>query len=208
MARDFRTNGETLALVKLGAHIIPTPLGAANGGSALFELGLASEAISVTPRYVHQDVVPDDFGPNIPAEVLWMLSDLDIRIPFIHYDQDVLEACWIESMGANGGTFPLGTLPPAGLPLAGYTQLQASGNHFMSLNLTSPVLGRPWRFRACYMTGPPVQIPLGTDTTVALTNWRAIPYRAPTLGTIVSGFSPYTEITSSGVPLFDRTLDT
>lgn len=208
MARDVVINGECLVLTKFGAHVLDRPLGQNNSSSARFELGLSSREIRITPRFVHRDINVDDFGSDIPVEVLNMMADVTIRMELVHYDKDVLDACQIESQGGDASRTTVGSLPPAGLPLGNFVQLLASGCHFISLNLTSPQLNFPWRFRACYLTGPPVEIPIGTERTLAQVNWRAIPYRAPTLGVIVSGFSPFAEVMSSGVPLFDRTLDT
>lgn len=207
MVRDFQIPGPLLVRIKLGAHVLTTPLGSNNGNSALFELGLCSEAVSVTFQYMHHDLQADDF-PQTPPELLWQGATVDVRTPLIHYDPTSLNASLVESQAANAGSFPFGTMPPAGLPMAGYTELQASGNHFISLNLVSPVAGQSYRFRACVLTGPPVTLPLGVEAIVAVANWRAISYRSAQLGPILSGFSPYTEITSSGVPLFDQVLDT
>lgn len=208
MSRDFVINGECLALLKFGAHVLGTSLATNNGNSALFELGLTSDSIKITPNYAHRDVLTDSFGPDMPAEVHWQLADVTIALRLIHYDKRVLQASLVESTGYNGGIFTDGTLPPAGSPLGNYVAPLASGCFYQSLNLTSPVLGQPWRFRTCYQNGPPVMIPIGTEKTIAEVNFRAVPYRAPVLGTLRSGYSPYTELISSGVVLFDHTLDT
>lgn len=216
MARSFNINGETLVAVKFGAQVLDTEFGEDNG-SALFELGLAADGIRVTPQFAHIDVPADDFGPNVPPETLAMLAEVQIMMRLIHYDVNVLDACLAESTAINGGLFFAGVLPPAGRPMGAYRQLPSndpgtgvsSGCHYMSLNLTSPQLDFPWRFRACYLTGPPVEISLGTETTMAELNWRCIPYVRPvrTLATPMSGFSPYAELTSAFTVLFDHTLD-
>lgn len=215
MARSFTVNGETLVKVKLGAQVLVTSLGS-NNGSAFFELGLTSEEIRITPTYHHLDINADDFGPFVPPETLWMYADVNIRMKLIHYDVNVLDACLAEATAVNGGGFAAGFLTGAGKPMAGYAALpsddsngSSSGCHYVSLNLASPQLGFPWRFRASYLTNPPAEIPLGTKVTVAELNWRCIPYRKPVrnLETPISGFSPYAEIQSSGLVLFDHTLD-
>lgn len=198
MARDFIINGECLVKVKFGDQVRTTQFGIDNGNSAFFELGLASEGIRITPRYVHTDLRVDDFGPEIPAEVLSMLSEVNISMSLIHYDRNVADACLAESLGINGGNFFAGILPPAGSPLGNGLVVGASGCHYISLNLLSPQLQFPYRFRASYLTGPPAVIPLGTEATQLDLNWRTIPY-VPQIAD--------REVSSSGVVLWDHTVD-
>ena len=185
-------------LVKFGDQVRTTQFGIDNNNSALFQLGLASEESRITPNYVHMDVKVDDFGPQIPAEVLAQMSDVNIAMRLIHYDRNVLDACLAESLGLNGGNFAAGIMTPAGYPLGQNLPVLASGCHYISLNLTSPQLNFPWRFPASFLTGPPVIIPLGTTTTIADLNWRTVPYARQT---------PLIEIQSSGRVLWDHTPD-
>lgn len=220
MARDFQINGECLVKVKGGAHIsgfmFPEPA----------ELGLAAEGIVIEPRFYHEDIRCDDFGPSVPADVMWNLAEVNIRMLLIHYDVNILDYCLSEAMGGTlfSGNIAMGAgiVAPAGVIMGGYKNYFASGWHYISLNLLSPVLGLPWRFRAAYLTGQPLKIPLSTEKTVVELNWRAIPYAVPTLplsggASIFSALTQTTsggllfqsaEISSSGVPLFDNTLDT
>ena len=206
MARDYRVNGETLVQVKFGQHIEDSDFYADNGNSTLFELGLASEGIQITPRYSHQDIRTDDWGPDVPAEIMANLADCNIRMRLIHYDVDVLDACLAEALGMNGGEFFAGVMPPAGSLLGGYVPYLQSGYHFVSLNLTSPVLNFPWHFPASFLTGPPVTIPLSTRTTLADLSWRAIPYQIPLLANGNPNFDG--ELRSSGAILWNHILDT
>ncbi len=206
MARDFNIPGECLALVKFGQHIEDFQFYADNGNSTLFELGLASEGFQITPRYVHQDVLTDDFGPTIPAEILGGIADCTIRMDLIHYDNDVLDACLAESLGMNGGEFFAGIMPPNGLPLGGYVPYLQSGYHHVSLNLTSPILNFPYHFPACHLTSPPVIIPMTTQVSIARLNWRAIPYMVPLLANGDINFAG--EVVSSGVVLWNHIVDT
>jgi hypothetical protein len=194
MSRGYVINGETLLKVK-GHNALSV-----DGAAALHELGLMSEGVQISPTFHHRDVAPDDFGPNVPADVQWMLADVRVRGTLVHYDREVLEYCMMESMG---GATTLGTLAPAGRSLGRGRPALSSGCHYWSLNLLSPVLDRPWRFRTCYLEGNPVEVRLGTGYTGAVINVRAIPYRDPT-----PSFANYDlNLGSSGAVLWDHTLD-
>lgn len=187
MARDYFLNGETLVKVK----------GSVAGIQNLAELGLAIDTIVITPNFRHKDIRIDDFGPDIPAEVLWHLSDARIRMTLVHFDRNVLDSCLISSMaGANGGTIP-GTFSSCGTPMGGGVALFAVNNFYISLNLLSPVGNKPWRFRTTYLTNPPIEHPLGTGHSLVVLNWRAVPYPISSI-----------ELISKGTILWDHTLDT
>jgi hypothetical protein len=208
VTRDYVINGETLVKVKGNGALASSGF---PGEAALWELGLASEAVRVVPRFSYQDVHTDDFGPNIPAEVMWMLADVRIEMVLVHYDRAVLDACISEAMG--GISFPAGAIAPAGQCLGRGLPLFSSGNHYVSLSLMSPVLGVPWRFPASYLDSSPLIIPLGTERTLAHLSWRAIPYRLPAWpgfnpSAIVNNFRSGAEIVSSGIVLWDQRIDT
>lgn len=209
MTRDFQINGETLVLVKWGAHITSGVLWE-NTGSNLTELGLAVDSIHVMPRFVHADVHADAFGPLVPAEVRWQLAWADVHMTLVHYDRDALDVCVGESMGGFASGFAAGTLQPGGVPLGrGRAPLQ-SGCHYVSLNLTSPQLEYPWRFPTTYLAERPLDLPLGTKTSQTKLRWRAVPYVRP-LFPPTSGdlnFLQAQEVRASGAVLWDHTLDT
>lgn len=218
MPRDFVINGECLVSVKGGRHTTDREDG--KGPIAIVsELGLSSEEISVSPRYYYQDWYVDDFGSHVPAEVQWKLADVTVGMTLIHYDPVVLDICLDEAMG--GGSAPIGeagdVLAPCGLPLGNGLPLFSSGCHYVSLNLTSQVLGKNWRFPASYLLGPPLRIPLSTKATAVVLEWRAIPYIAPVTSgpsltqpdAIAINGAAYIprELQSSGVRLWDHELD-
>ena len=122
-----------------------------------------------------------------------MLADVHIRMSLVHFDKDVLSACISESM-AGGDE---GDLAGAGTPMGGGAGLGADGNHYISVNLLSPVLDNPWRFLACYLSEQPVQYPLGTERSLVALNWRCIPY-----GLVAA------ETKSANTILWDHELDT
>lgn len=191
MARDFIINGETLVKVKgmTGTSI-----------ASVQELGLTSDETWIVPHFSHRDLHIDDFGPDIPPEVLWMLSTVTIRMTLVHYDNSILRTCITESMA--GGTE--GTMVGAGTPMGGGADIFSDKNHYISLNLLSPNLSLPWRFRSTYLAEPPVEYPLGTGASLVRLNWRAIPYYPPTS---VGELSAGTAYRSTGRVLWDRTLD-
>lgn len=192
MARDLYINGETLVKVK-GTD--DSPIG------DLSELGLAEGPIRVIPRFAHRDWFVDDFGTEVPVEVFTRLADATILMTLVHYDDAVLEACVIESLGgsADGTQWLHGTLAGAGIPMGGNQNRFLDGNHYISLNLLSPVADYPWRFYFTHLLGPPQEIPLGTKRSAVRLAWRAVPYTfAPTAAD---------ELSSDGVVLWDHVLD-
>lgn len=204
MARDYFIFGETLVSVKGGEHMSGRPIGVVS------ELGLSTDAIVITPRYFHHDMRIDDFGPDVPADVMWNLADVTIRMNLVHYDEEVLDRCERESMGGgpaltvfDSPTNNAGLIAPAGTILGGNKFLFASGNHFISVNLfsqTNAELSR--RYRTCYLAEQPVVFPIGTRASILQLTWRAIPYQEPP-----SIFNPNVEWISSGAILWDRDLD-
>ena len=196
MARDFIINGETMVHVKIPPGI---------GGylpADVYELGLAAEEVRIIPRFVYQDIKADDFGPEIPADVMWLLADVTIRMGLIHYNRDVLDTCLASSMAGttNISSKWAGTLVGAGTLMGNGKDVGSAGNSFIGLSLLSPnLLNYGWRFPAAYLADRPLDLPLGTNRTIALCQWRAIPYRPPGLRTV--------ETKSTGTILFDHNPD-
>lgn len=190
MSRSFFLNGQTLVLVKGRSD---STIG------SLSQLGLTSDQIRITPVFRHTDITVNAWG-DAPPEVQFKLAEVRVSMTLVHYDNDVLQTCITESMG---GAPDFGALPNAGAFLGNglprFSPGGLLGNHYIGLNLTSPVGGLPWRFLTAYLTNPPVDIPIGTDRTAIVCNWRAIPYTT----------DPWTGgLGSLGTYIFDRTLDT
>ncbi len=211
MSRKFVINGECFVQVKGNGAIAelaknpPDPL-----VGSLQDLGLTTESVTIIPRFSHYAVKADDFGPDVPAEILWNLAEVRISMTLVHYDDFVLDAVIAESMCGGVGDGPIGVvgwagqMMPAGTPMGGNKPLYTSGNHYIGLNISSPILGFPWRFPATYLASQPVVIPLGTRRSEVQLNWRAIPYQ------FYSGDNktqPLVEIVSSGVELWTRKAD-
>jgi hypothetical protein len=199
MTRQYVVNGPAMVYLKGGAHNSGRNLGDKT------ELGLTTREITLVPRFSHKDLNADDFGPEVPPEVLVYAQEMNIRVALIHFDNDVLDRFVSESTGM-GGEVPWGVLSPAGKPLGGYKPLYASGNHHVTVFIASPDFGVPWRFLACHLTQPPLEYPLGTERSVVVLNIRAIPYQVPLhLSGESSGLTSYSgELVSSGAVLFDH----
>lgn len=169
MARDFVVNGPCLVKVR-----------GASGGrlNSLSQLGLAAAEARISPRFYYQDMIVDDFGPHVPAEVHWALADVTITMTLIHFDETILEACWIESMGGEPNNLfgAFGQLVGAGRPMGGGQNPGQANCHYISLNLTSPVLKLPWNFPTAYLTGQPLDYLIGAAASLVPLSWRAIPY--------------------------------
>ena len=187
MTRAFKINGA--ALVKVKGNI-SCPI------AALSELGLAQDAIDVTFELRHKDLKVDAWG-EAPPDVQMMLATATITMNLIHYYQDVLAACIRE---ACGGASAEGTMPRAGLLMGGNAVRFDPLNHYIGLNILSPVEALPWRFFTAYLSGNAMRVPIGTERKVIPLTWRAIPY---------GGVDPWsTGLASEGQPVYDRTLDT
>lgn len=178
-----------------------------------FDLGLAVDQIQINPKYFHRDMKVDGFGKNVPPDVMMDGVEYEVRTKLIHYDPQILDVCLSESIGADllGGRQCQS--PNVGTLMRGSKVLYNSGNHFMSLGIFSPQLYRPYRFLTCYLAERPAEIPLGTDLTEVLLNWRVLP--TPVRGTfnLFSGGNIFASSggnyvmdadSSSGAYLWDR----
>ncbi len=186
MARDLLINGETMVYVKGN---VTTQI------SGLTELGLSSDQIRIRPNFRYLDIMVNAWGNAFPIDVQNMLTDVNITMTLVHYDQVVLDICLRESMG---GAAAFGTLPRAGSRLGGGVARFAAGNHYVGLNLASPVNNKPYRFYFAYLDGPPIELPLGTERSLVTCNWRAVPYTVDPWNAGVG---------SLGTVIFDNILD-
>lgn len=150
MAANYQVNGNTLVTVD---------------GS---ELGLTEAPINISINVHHLDVMIQTFGGNqgVPGDVQQMLADATITMALVYFDPSVLDAALAKSIGGGNGT----------MPVAG--QLMGQASKFCNLNLSSPTGGKPWTFPSAYLTGTPLNYPIGNERTVAVMTWRAIPYKS------------------------------
>ena len=215
--RNFRINGESLVRVKFGGHIVSGSSQVSGSFPVLasdafvsgpisyrcFDLGLSLEEITIRPRWYHQDIHVDDYGGEVPPEVMALMMDVNIRMNLVHYDRSVLDACISESYGGHPNTVPglfpgtvgqAGVLAPAGSLLGNNIAAGLSGNHYVSLSILSPLEEYPWRFLTAFFSQLPMEYPLGTHKSAVVCNWRAIPYGYHALlaasGTILSPGQP------------------
>ncbi len=75
-------------------------------GNDQAELGLTTDKVRVFPVYHHQDVYTDDYGPNVPVETLWGMSEARIFMDLVHYDTDVLDQCMALAAGVDESLTP------------------------------------------------------------------------------------------------------
>ena len=177
-------------------------------GDSPHDLGLSTDAIRIIPRFIHQDIKVDDFGSEIPAEVMKMMADCQIRMNLVHYDDDLLRFCYQESFGTglNVGVAD-GICGPAGRTLGRGWALYTAFNSYIAVNLVpGQGIETPWRFPACYVNAQPLEIPIGAEKTVVTLSWRAIPYVDVSLDS--DGNANRGEAVSNGAILWDHTLIT
>ena len=186
MSRDYQINGPALVYVKGNVSC---------GISTLTELGLAADPIQVTYEFQHLDIQVNAWG-QVPPEVQTMGGAAHVSMTMVHFDDAVLDVCIRESLG---GASAAGKLAAAGTRLGGGVARFAAGNHFIGLNVTGPVQGKPYRFLYSYLAGQPVSIPLGVERKLTRLTWRAIPYTT----------DPWNGgLGQAGADVWDNTLDT
>jgi hypothetical protein len=187
MARSFKVNGEVMVKVKGNPN---------SAIAALSELGLCDEGgVTVTPEFRHDAIQLDAWGGQVPPEKQFMLMQARITMGLIHYDRDVVDACIRE---AAGGAAAVGAVARAGTLMGGNVARLLAGNHYVGLNLLSPVENKPWRFLTAHLEGS-VSVNIGTRRSVFQLTWSAIPYSA----------DPWNNGNgAAGVLVWDHTLDT
>lgn len=136
-------------------------------------MGLAVDRITIQPNFRHRDITLDAWGGEVPAEVQAMLFDVNISMALVYFDNTVKDVCLQLSIGGAGA---IGQTTRAGTLLGNGVGRFAVGNNYIGLNIASPIGQKPWRFYFTYLTGPPMEYPLGTEKTIMVLNWRAIPY--------------------------------
>ncbi len=188
MTRDFQINGPCMVYVQ-GRTDLSVIAG-------ITELGLSDSPIRVRPQFSHTNMNVNAYGHESP-DYQFMLAHVELVISLVHFDRTVLDACLLEAMG---GPPLLGTMAGAGTRMGNGLPLYSPGNgflgnHYVTMYLASPVGAKPWRFFASYMTGPPMDYPLGTERSVVSTNWKVVPY---TVDPWNGGFGAY------GQPLWDH----
>ncbi len=147
----------------------------------LTNLGLTNPQgkVRVSLNLRHMDLLVDSWGNEIPVDVQWMLADATITMTLVHFDRTVFDTCQLLSMGNPSA---LGQVARAGNRLGGNSARFSVGNNFISLNISSPVGNKPWRFYTAYLTGNAYEFPLGTERSELSLTWRAIPFSTDPYG--------------------------
>jgi hypothetical protein len=173
------------------------------GFSGVVQLGLAARMVKVVPRWKHADFRSDDFGPDIPPEVQFMLAEVFIELDLVHFDETILSQASVASMAgvskANGGFGTEGILVGCGTTMGRNGSVGDGQCNYMTLGLASPVLSRPWRFFNSYLADNPITWPLGVEAEVVPCRWRVVPYTPQ---------SANADMKSAGVILWDRSNNT
>jgi hypothetical protein len=192
MPRGFFINGPCLVEIGFPAQY---------GGSGLEELGLSTDSVQVIPHFEHYEKHIDNFGPNVPADLIGLGGWAEVRMTLVHFNPVVLRACINESLaggfGAFGGQFT-GLLGPIGEMFGnGVKAYRGTGSHFVGVCLTSPYIGFPWRFLSAVLQDQATW-PLGTKTSMVDLSWKCLPRIT----------SPYqnstTDLRSTGAAIWDH----
>lgn len=179
MSREYVVHGESLVSVK-GTIF-----------DDLSELGLAEDEIVVTERLYHEDIMVDDFGPNVAVDVLTNMSDVLVRMVMIHYDTTILDYC----IAASQASFTNGVMGYCGTPLF-------AGGFAIRLNIKCTD-ERPYRFFQAYLIDN-VPIPISTKRSAVELTWRCLPV-SPAVFVQLRGYT--TEIVSPNSLIYDRVHD-
>lgn len=191
MARSFTVYGEVMVYVTGSVF-----------DNELTELGLCTDSIQITPRIKNREIMTDDFGDEIPAEVLAKMTDAVVKMTLIHYDEDVLSNCVRQAMGGvrlgASDDWIDGTCGPTGRSMGGGVPLGYFGNRYVTLFLWSAVGARPWRFPATYILDN-YDYPVGSKASEVQLTFRALPYVSP-----VDEDGNVVEILSDGAVVWDH----
>lgn len=178
MPREYVIYGEVM--VWAGGSFFDEGLGGAelnSTGGRIVELGLASDSIKITPRFVHKGIHTDDFGGVIPVDVQWMMADCLVEMTLIHYDVDVLDTCIRQTMGGVDNGISPGLCGAAGTPLGAGGAVGSSRTNlvFVYLQPTPTNEQAHWRFPSCFLMDK-MEYPIGTEKSLVKLTWCAIPH--------------------------------
>jgi hypothetical protein len=171
MARAYTIYGEVMVYVTGSVF-----------DNELVELGLCTDSVQITPRIKNREVMYDDFGDEVPAEVMAKMTDALVKMTLIHYDEGVLSNCVRQSMGGtrlgSASSWEDGVCGPTGRTMGGGVPLGYFGNRYVTLYIRSAVGARQWRFPATYLLDG-YDYPVGSKASEVQLTFRAIPYVAP-----------------------------
>lgn len=222
MAADFQILGGAVIAIRGGAHLSgmqgATPLFSGNATTPTI-LGLTDKSpIHISPVFRTSELHVDDYGNQVPIDIVRKLAEVRITFNLIHFDRQVLNVCISEALGGQsipnadlfaGPIVSEGMFAPAGQSLGRNRPLYASGCHFIQLRFeTYENTALNWRFFSAYLDTAPLAIPIGTNAQMIQTSWRCIPYQVHsgyfTQSTGEDEVTVYPEILSSGFVLWDH----
>jgi hypothetical protein len=216
MARGYQIYGGVMVEV-FGARALIDP----DGKRRKKQLGLTVEGVTWRPRFRHQEIYCDDFGDEVPAELMAKMADVSIDMTLVHYDPEILDACFANSMGSEtagafdfGGGQLMGGVGGVSTGFGFMNEQPSSGDFdsssfYISLNLISDqnALGLggvdPYRFPYCVLSEQPEEIPLSTEKSMVRLRWRAIPFKRPQF----PDDAAQGEVSSRGAVIWDRERD-
>jgi hypothetical protein len=178
MARDFFINGETMIAVKGRSDLVNI--------AALTNFGLCDTPIHVRLDFKTLPIKVDAWGDQVAPEIQTMLTQAMVTMTLVHFDRPILDTLVQESQAgapvigqlARAGARMGNNLPrfaPSGTPNPA-TGVATTGNHFIGLNIASPVGGKTWRFFYAMLANSPLEFPLGTERSIVTLNWLCVPY--------------------------------
>lgn len=179
MARDFCIFGACMVKVKGGEHL--TERGGIFNGNDLptlqepTELGLTSDQIQITPVYQKRDVLINNFA-GAPIDKMNRLAMAYITTNFVHFDEDVLDVCFRESLAGGGDPSNRGfSFGKSGRLLGNGLPMYASGNYLLGMALISTDATRQWRFPSVFVDER-VVFPIGSERSIVSVTWGILPY--------------------------------
>lgn len=231
VGRDFHVAGPALVRLGFGAHMRDSLLSFGSGdnngpgnevgvtadGMIVWELGLTLEDIRIHIRSHHQPIFVDDWGVEVPADLVTQLTEAYIFLNLIHYDPQVVQMAIAESQGGppSNTITSAGVMAGTGVLMTGGKRSGASGNHFVELQILPQFeevtvgkdgsvegfgdrLSRIYRFPCAYLMDR-TEIPIGATKLSVMTSWLARP-GLRTSDTVNQ------ELTSTGAVLYDHSL--
>lgn len=143
-------------------------------GESYSDLGITVDGVGLGNEGAFEDVVSDDSGPIVPADVQYFGEQSRLRCEFIRWDETIFRklesriwtsAALAKTVGAVR-TVDIGTLMKAGKHTAGV--------HIASSARTGLTAEQPWTYPCCYAENV-IDFKVGTRVTRKVVTLRAIP---------------------------------
>jgi hypothetical protein len=190
MAREFYIHGQ--ALVQLAYMTVS---GSTVTVGEYADLGLTDDSIIIRPNYSHMEIQVDSAG-TIPGDIQIMGTTLNIDMTLVHFEAEKVDEAMRYAMGGQQTGYDFS--------MAAAGKLLGANNFLYQMRVTSPVKQKPWLFRGCYLTGQPLQWPIGVKRSLVALSWKTFPFLADPYGTggITNGIPAYPG--HQGTPVWNR----